>query len=154
MAVAGAGPVGLASSLFLCQGGIKVTLFERATAEKLFKDTGSVFDLTPATCYVLEKLGLYQELMASIPPYTKCHFATSEGKTVRRAKIRFKMKNELGKYNTFPMSRSLIQEALLRKLNQYDEEGLFELKCSSEVVGFQDPCTLQTKKVWKSLRWR
>ena len=151
VAVAGAGPVGLASSLFLCQSGIKVTLFERATAEKLFKDTGSVFDLSPASCYVLEKIGLYQELSTSIPPYTKCHFATSEGKTVRRGKFKLEMKNELGSYSTFPMSRSLIQGTLLRKLKPYDDEGLFQLECSSEVVGFQDPMHSSDKETFEKV---
>uniref|UniRef100_A0A7S3PMA4 FAD-binding domain-containing protein n=1 Tax=Aplanochytrium stocchinoi TaxID=215587 RepID=A0A7S3PMA4_9STRA len=131
--IAGAGPAGCVSALILSRVGIKCTIYERATKDKLFSDVGSGYDITPSTVSIFETLGLLnmEPLRSSLQSPDGAYLCSLEGEYIRNEKI-FNGKDS---FEGYIMQRSSLQKTILEALNN---EACFNLVCGYEVVKFAE----------------
>jgi len=136
--IAGAGPAGLVSALILAKEGIKVTMYERASEEKLFQDVGSGYDITVTTVKIFQELGLLDEepLRSSLASPTGYRFYNADdGNMIRSGELNSDLKNASPVFDGYFMQRSKLQKTILRLLESQDS---FKLVCNAKVVEYRE----------------
>mmetsp|Transcript_5056 Transcript_5056/g.6144 ORF Transcript_5056/g.6144 Transcript_5056/m.6144 type:complete len:459 (-) Transcript_5056:493-1869(-) len=113
--IAGAGPAGLVAALSLGKAGIKVTVLERASKEKVSSDVGSGFRVGLTASEIFERLGLGEQLNQAYQDADFMRYYSMNGNLMRSRQLKNSTRYKDKKLRRV-LLRSYLQRVLLEEI--------------------------------------
>lgn len=138
IAIIGAGNAGLAAAIGLKRMGFDVHVYEKT---KKFYPVGGDIGFWPNGLKVLDKLGLYEEVLRQSGRYPSIKIGTEQDEFI--SEVSTKAYHQIAPYDPINISRYELQAILLQALNEdhitYDKECVsIEEKSKNIAIQFQD----------------